>query len=145
MFYDLVHANLERVFCQSAVSSSVVLLWGLEERGGLSGVLWQHTDGVLCLSAQHAKHCVLLNDTIWMHTNESDQKQAKKPTIYRESNTESNYNKILLSMMQRKFQHSKISTFPLIVVLIWVTGELQPTHSSKVAFMSLDNLVILYN
>lgn len=36
------------------------VFWGLEERSRLSGIIWQHADGVLCLPAQHAKHSVLL-------------------------------------------------------------------------------------
>lgn len=41
-------------------SLSLVRANTLEQRRCLSGIVWQHTDGILCFSAQHAQHCVFL-------------------------------------------------------------------------------------
>lgn len=55
----LVHFELAVLDCLHLVIS-VCHCTLLEERGGLPGIIWQHTDGVLRLPTQHAQHCVLL-------------------------------------------------------------------------------------
>lgn len=55
----LVHVELAVLDCLHLVIS-VCHCTLLEERGGLPGIIWQHTDGVLRLPTQHAQHCVLL-------------------------------------------------------------------------------------
>lgn len=42
----------------------------LEERGGLSGIIWHHADGIFRLPTQHTQHSVFLKDEWKCEVNE---------------------------------------------------------------------------
>lgn len=52
--------SVKKVICDLRVEQ-------LEEWCRLSGVIGQHTDGVLCLSTQQAEHGVLLHNRVHVH------------------------------------------------------------------------------